>query len=145
MVGGNRDDSPTTAMTRQGRRPGAADLRRHYRVASGLDALLTVVLVLEDGPEVPAELVDLSASGACLRWPLATTPVLDLNDTVQLNFQARGGKAPLKIQATVRWMAAEAESIRYGFEFQDARSLSDFHPYRRILRGLSRTRYRRMR
>jgi len=110
-------------MMRQGR-PGAADQRRHYRVASGLDALLTVALALEGGREVPAKLVDLSASGACLRWPLATTPVLDLSDTVQLNFQARGGKAPLKIQATVRWMAAEAESIRYGFEFQDARDLA---------------------
>jgi hypothetical protein len=68
--------------------PEVADSRRHYRVASGLDALLAVALVLEDGRGLPAELVDLNASGACLRWPLATTPVLDLNDTVQLNFQA---------------------------------------------------------
>jgi c-di-GMP-binding flagellar brake protein YcgR len=110
-------------MMRQGT-PGGADQRRHYRVASGLDALLGVTLGLEGGREIPAELVDLSASGACLRWPLATTPVLDLSDTVQLSFQTRSGKAPLKIQATVRWMAAEAESIRYGFEFQDASDLA---------------------
>jgi len=110
-------------MMRQGR-SGAADQRRHYRVASGLDALLTVALALEDGREIPAKLVDLSASGVCLRWPLATTPVLDLSDTVQLNFQTRSGTAPLKIPAIVRWMGTEADSIRYGFEFQDTSDLA---------------------
>jgi len=110
-------------MTWQGR-PGAADQRRHYRVCSGLDALLAVTLGLEGGREIPAELVDLSAGGACLRWSLSMTPVLDLSDTVQLNFRARSGAAPLTIQAIVRWMGTEVDSIRYGFEFQDTGDLT---------------------
>jgi len=110
-------------MTWQGK-PGTADQRRHYRVRSGLDALLGVTLGLDGEREIPAELVDLSAGGACLRWSLATTPVLDLSDTVQLNFQPRSGTAPLRIQAIVRWMGTEAESIRYGFEFQDIGDLT---------------------
>jgi len=105
-------------------RPRTADQRRHYRVRSGLDALLGVALGLDGGREISAELVDLSAGGACLRWSLATTPVLDLSDTVQLKFQARSGTAPLRIQAIVRWMGTGAESICYGFEFQDTGDLT---------------------
>jgi c-di-GMP-binding flagellar brake protein YcgR len=104
--------------------PSGAEQRRHYRVTAGLDAMLTVALQLPDGRTIPAELVDLSADGACLRWPLATMPVLDLNDTVQLLFQAKTGTVPLEILAAVRWMGPDTGFVKYGFEFQDVGDLA---------------------
>ena len=99
---------------------GSADQRRHYRVSTALEGMLVATLVLPDGRTIPGELVDLSAGGACLQWSVKTTPVLDVNDTVQLNFQVKGKAVPLQRQAAVRWMGSDAGFVRYGFEFFDS-------------------------
>jgi len=95
---------------------GGADQRRHYRIASGLDALLAVTLVLADGTTLAAELLDLSAGGTGLRWPAASTPVLDVGEEVTLRFEPCPTGRPLEVDATVRWMAIDETGVRYGFE-----------------------------
>ena len=82
--------------------------------------MLMTSLVLRDGRMIPAGLVDLSAGGACLRWSLNTTPVLDLNDKVQLTFQVKGRAVPVTREAEVRWMGNDAGFVHYGFEFCDS-------------------------
>jgi len=97
-------------------KPSGADLRRYYRVASGLDAFLEVALILADGTTLAAEILDLSAGGAGLRWPAASTPILDMGEAVVLRIRPRQGGRPLEVEATVRWMAIDDGGVRYGFE-----------------------------
>ena len=94
---------------------GAAQ-RRYYRIESGLDTFLDVALLLADGTTLAAELVDLSAGGTGLRWPVASTPVLDVGEAVVLRFQPHPTGRPLEVDATVRWMAIDDDGVRYGFE-----------------------------
>lgn len=97
-----------------------ADRRRQYRISSGLDGTLTVALILADGAEHPAELVDVSAGGACLRWPPGKIVVLNVGQQVRLWMQSSIAGAPITLSATVRWIGTDDErNVRYGVEFHD--------------------------
>jgi len=109
-------------------KPSGADLRRNYRIASGLDALLGVDLILADETALAAEILDLSAGGAGLRWPAASTPVLDVGEAVGLRFQPRPFGRPLTVDATVRWMAIDDDGVRYGFEIGEIATAADMDP-----------------
>jgi len=105
-------------------KPSGADLRRHYRVASGLDALFEVALILADGTTLAAEILDLSAGGTGLRWPAASTPILDVGEAVVLRFQPHPTGRALEVSATVRWMAIDEGGVRYGFEIGEIDTLA---------------------
>jgi len=108
---------------------GGADKRRYYRIASGLDGFLEVALVLADGTTLAAEILDLSAGGAGLRWPATSTPILDVGGEVVLRVQPRQGGRPLEVDATVRWMAIDEGGVRYGFEIGEIDTVaSDMDP-----------------
>ncbi|MGD2063437.1 MAG: PilZ domain-containing protein [Nitrospirota bacterium] len=96
------------------------DPRRQYRVSSGLDGTLTVSLVLSDGTEHPAELVNVSAGGTCLRWPSKKVVVLNIGQRVTLRIQSCTADGPVTVRAEVRWLGADDEgNIRYGLEFRN--------------------------
>ncbi len=96
-----------------------ATQRRYYRIESGLDTFLEVALLLADGTALTAELLDLSAGGVGLRWPAASTPILDVGEAVVLRIRPRPTGRPMEIGATVRWMAIQDDHVRYGFEMEE--------------------------
>jgi len=94
--------------------------RRHYRLSSRLDTALRVALVMSHGTEHFAEVVDLSASGTCLRWPANRMAVVDIGQEVELRVQPCTVDESLTVHAAVRWRARDdSDMIRYGFEFQE--------------------------
>jgi len=96
------------------------DHRRQYRLSSGLDGTLAVALVLADGSERPAELINVSASGTCLRWPSGNAVELHIGQQVKLHMQSFAADAPVTLHATVRWLGADDQGdIRYGLEVRD--------------------------
>jgi c-di-GMP-binding flagellar brake protein YcgR len=96
------------------------DPRRQYRLSSGLTGTLAVALVLADGTEHPAELVNVSASGTCLRCAAGEAVVLHIGQRVELHMQSFIADAPVTLHAAVRWLGADDEgNIRYGLEFRD--------------------------
>ena len=100
--------------------PVAIDPRRQYRISSRLDGTLAVALVLADGTEQPAELVDVSAGGTCLRWSSGKTLELNVGQPVKIRVQACTANTPVTIGAKVRWLGADNEGhIRYGLEFEN--------------------------
>ena len=100
--------------------PFATDARRQYRLSSSLDGTLAVAVVLPDGTAHPAELVDVSAGGTCLRWSPKNTVELNVGQPVQLRVQACTADTPVTIRATVRWLGADIEgNHRYGLEFRN--------------------------
>jgi c-di-GMP-binding flagellar brake protein YcgR len=99
---------------------GTAEQRRQYRISSGFEGILAFALVLADGSEHPAELVDVSAGGACLRWPIKDLVVLDVWQEIRLCAKSSMAKQPIMITAQVRWCGPDDEAhIRYGVEFLD--------------------------
>jgi len=102
------------------------DPRRQYRVTSALDGTLAVALVLADGTEHPAEMVDVSAGGTCLRCALEKAMVPDIGQQVVLRVQPFVADTPVTLHATIRWLGAdESGNIRCGLEFQDFDQLID--------------------
>jgi len=100
--------------------PIATDPRRQYRLSSSLDGTLSVAVVLPDGTAHPAELVDVSAGGTCLRWSPERTVELNVGQPVMLRMQACTADTPVTIHATVRWLGADNEgNNRYGLEFRN--------------------------
>jgi len=100
--------------------PFATDPRRQYRVFSDLDGTLAVAVVLADGTAHPAELVNMSAGGTCLRWSPEKTMELNVGQPVKLRVQACTANTPVTIRAEVRWLGADDEgNIRYGLEFHN--------------------------
>lgn len=103
-----------------------SDPRRQYRVTSGLDGTLDVSLVLADGSEHPAELVDVSAGGTCLRWPTGRAVVLNIGQQVDLRIQPCMADRPVTVQAEVRWLGADDEgNVRYGLQFHNLAEVFD--------------------
>jgi c-di-GMP-binding flagellar brake protein YcgR len=103
-----------------------ADPRRQYRVASGFEGTLEVSLLLADGAEHPAELVDVSAGGTCLRWPPGRAVVLNIGQRVRLRMQSCTSDRPVTVRAEVRWLGADDDgNIRYGLEFKDLDEIFD--------------------
>ena len=106
-------DKPTNVLTEK---------RRHYRISSRLDTALSVGLVMAHGTETPAEVVDLSASGTCLRWPVERMAVVDVGQDVELRVQPCAVDDSLTVHAAVRWrISDDAGAVRYGFAFQEHR------------------------
>jgi hypothetical protein len=102
----------------------AAEKRCHYRIASALDSMLDMAIVMGDDRLLPAAIVDLSAGGVCLSWPPENLPVLDVGAEVELRVQSRTTRKPFRLRAEVRWLGADhAGNLRYGFAFQDLREL----------------------
>jgi len=100
--------------------PFATDPRRQYRLSSSFDGTLAVAVVLSDGTAHPAELVDVSAGGTCLRCALKNTVELNVGQPVTLHVRACTADTPVAIRATVRWLGADNEgNNRYGLEFQN--------------------------
>jgi c-di-GMP-binding flagellar brake protein YcgR len=103
-----------------------ADPRRQYRVSSGLDGALAAALVLADGTEHLAELVNVSAGGTCLRWSPGRAVVLNIGQQVKLRIQSCTAERSITVRARVRWLGADDEgNIRYGLEFQDLAEVFD--------------------
>jgi c-di-GMP-binding flagellar brake protein YcgR len=93
--------------------------RRHYRLFSGLDAAMRVGLVLAHGTEHPGEVVDLSASGISLRWPVEHMVILDVGQVVELFVQPLAREDSVAVDVAARWREPEDSGmVRYGFEFQ---------------------------
>jgi c-di-GMP-binding flagellar brake protein YcgR len=100
--------------------PDISDTRRESRVSKNLDRALSVSLLLADGTEHPAELVDVSACGTCLRWPPGQLVVLNIGQPVSLRLQGHTSDQPITVDAEVRWLGADDEgNVRYGLEFHD--------------------------
>ena len=87
---------------------------------------LAVSLLLSDGSEHPAELVNVSAGGTCLRWSSTTAVVLNIGQTVRLRIQPCMADRPVTVRAEVRWLGADDEGqIRYGLQFRDLNEIFD--------------------
>ena len=108
--------------------------RRHYRLSSGLDATMRVGLVLGHGTKHPGELVDLSASGISLRWPLAHLVVVDEGQVVELFVEPLTREESFAVNVAARWRQPDdSGKVRYGFEFQHGADQPD-----EVAAGLSR-------
>jgi len=98
--------------------------RRHYRLSSRLETALRVGLVMPHGTEEFAEVVDLSASGTCLRWPASRMAVIDVGQKVELRVQPCAVDESLTVPAAVRWRSYDdSGTVRYGLEFQEPAEL----------------------
>jgi c-di-GMP-binding flagellar brake protein YcgR len=92
--------------------------RRHYRLSADLDAAMRVALVLAHGTEHPGEVVDLSASGISLRWPIERMVVIDVGQDVELCVQPCMLEESFTAHVAARWREPDdSGNIRYGFEF----------------------------
>jgi hypothetical protein len=101
-----------------------AERRRHHRLSSRLDTALSVCLVMANGTEHLAEVVDLSASGIRLRWPAERMAVVDVGQEVELHVQPCTVNEPLAVHAAVRWRDPDdSGKVRYGLEFQERADL----------------------
>jgi c-di-GMP-binding flagellar brake protein YcgR len=100
--------------------------RRHYRLSANLDAAMRAGLVLAHGTEHPGEVVDLSASGISLRWPIEQMVVIDEGQVVELFVQPLARKDPFAVNVAARWREPDGSGkVRYGFEFQHGADLPD--------------------
>ena len=126
MDGAAEKPHGTSSTPPEGRTQRAIEQRQQYRVSSGLDGILAVALILGDGVENPAQLVDVSAGGACVRCPVKDLVVLDVGQQIRLRMRSPMAKGPLTVNAQVRWCDADDEgNVRYGVQFLDLEESTD--------------------
>ena len=114
--------------------PVTVERRRHFRLSSGLDATMRVGLVLGHGTKHAGEVVDLSASGISLRWPMKHTVVIDEGQMVELFVEPLRREDSFAVNVVTRWREPDDSGrVRYGFEFQHGTDRPD-----EVAAGLSR-------
>ena len=70
-----------------------------------------------------AQVVDASAGGAGLSFPIDRDPDLQTDDPVMLSFHSLREASEVLAQAIVRTRAEEGDTVRYGFQFADPSQL----------------------
>ena len=94
--------------------------RKQYRVRVQEGRILQIALLPAKGTSPCAgTIIDVSADGAAVRFPLADCPALALGATVELSVTSDQLKTPLLAHARVRHRIEEKDFRQYGFQFTD--------------------------
>ena len=106
--------------------------RAEYRVDLSENTDLSVSLPATDGSRVHGKLLDVSASGAGVRFDTADAPSLAVGQHVDLVFDSGSFAGPLTVAAQVQHRmeddANDEASRRYGFRFLEPQQLDAYLP-----------------
>ncbi len=108
----------------------AARRRAQYRVELDNAVGLKVVVSNPKGPPMAGHLVDVSGSGAGVRFEVPEAPNLAVGQIVDLVFTSEQLSNPLTVAATVQHRTEEEDrsTRRYGFRFLQAQQLESHLP-----------------
>ncbi len=101
----------------------SVDRRAQYRVDLGESTDLSVTIPNPQGVPFSGELLDVSGSGAGVRFVLPDCPILALGEVIKLVFTSKRLKDPVRVAARVQNRTEEEGARRYGFGFIDGRQL----------------------
>lgn len=92
--------------------------RKHYRVKPHSEQLTTLLLRVEAGPNVPAELLDVSAGGLGVSAHIGVDEQFVSAEAVNVALALSEEAAPLDLVASIRSRTMVSdESVRYGLAF----------------------------
>lgn len=112
---------------------GAFNRRRAFRVSPDSSAPVVARVETAHGGSVRLPLICLSATGCALLARRPEEQPLRAGDRVRLTFSFPGATAPVDVEATVRYGAAQRQGTRYGLEL-DAAAAGFARHQRRIQR-----------
>ncbi|MHC4141407.1 MAG: PilZ domain-containing protein [Planctomycetota bacterium] len=114
--------------------------RAQYRVSVDDIADLRVALLGPDGSPCSGRLLDLSASGAGIRFTGRSLPSLAVGQEVDLVFTSEKLRTPMTVAAKVQHRTEEQGARRFGFRFLEAQALdTELPPVMRELFNRRRT------
>lgn len=99
------------------------DRRAQYRVDLGEATDLAVTIPNPQGSPFSGRLLDVSGSGAGVRFALPDCPILALGEVVELVFTSKRLKDPVRVTASVQNRTEEEGTRRYGFGFLEGEQL----------------------
>jgi c-di-GMP-binding flagellar brake protein YcgR len=102
--------------------------REHYRVNVDELADLRVAILEPGGEPVPGMLVDVSGSGAGVRFTGPYAPKLAVGQEVDLVFTSKHLGPPMTVAARVQHRTEEGGGRRFGLRFLEAHSLEAYLP-----------------
>ena len=106
--------------------------RAEYRVELSENTDLTVTLPAADGSRVQGKLLDVSGSGAGVRFDTVDAPILAVGEHVDLVFDSGSFAGPVTVAAQVQHRteddAHHEGSRRYGFRFLEPQQLDAHLP-----------------
>jgi c-di-GMP-binding flagellar brake protein YcgR len=105
-----------------------AGRRAQYRVNVDETSDLQVALLLPDGSPTSGRLVDVSASGAGVRFLGPNVPSLAVGQEVDLVFASETLDPPLTVAAVVQHRTEEQGARRFGFRFLETPALESYLP-----------------
>ena len=99
--------------------------RAEYRVELSETTDLAVAVTTSGGSPVAGQLIDISASGAGIRFDAPNPPNLVVGQDIDLVFTSDTFKDPLQVAARVQHRAEDSQegSRRYGFRFLEPQQL----------------------
>ena len=101
------------------------DNRSQYRTRQGRRELLDVSLLVPGHPSAHGQILDLSYTGAGLRFNLDEVPHLRSGDDVELEFLSRGTGRRIICSSVVQYRREDTTGCRYGFQFVDSEELRE--------------------
>jgi c-di-GMP-binding flagellar brake protein YcgR len=102
--------------------------REQYRVSVDEIDDLRVAVLGPDGVRVPGMLIDVSGSGAGVRFLGVNAPRLAVGQAVDLVFTSKQIGPPMTVPARVQHRTEESGGRRFGFRFLEATSLEAYLP-----------------